>query len=103
MIVLFCLVEMMFQECLPQQERKAVNKRILFSINKSSHSTIRNEGFVKKNTFSLRQKTAFTGWNIYVRNGFTLVLIMVSTSMKFALNKRTLEKKSVSTRRNEWH
>ena len=36
-----------------------------------------------------------------IRNRFTLIWIMVWTSTKFALNKRTLEKKSASTRRNE--
>ena len=30
------------------KERKAVNKSILFALNKSSDSTIWNEGFVKK-------------------------------------------------------
>ena len=38
-----------------------------------------------------------------IKNGFTLIWIMVSTSTKFALNKRTLDKKSVSTRQDQKH
>ena len=41
------------------------------------------------------------GERLLFKNGFTLIWIMVSTSSKFALNKRTLDKKSVSTHRNE--
>ena len=64
---------------------------------------------LKKYVFTT-PKTAFTGRTIYkktrrkwfpilgerllyIKNGFTLIWIMVSTSTKFALNKRTLEKK----------
>ena len=35
-----------------------------------------------------------------MKNGFTLTLIMISTSTEFALNKRTLDKKTVCTVRN---
>ena len=65
-----------------------------------------------------RQKTAFTGSNILykkrkengfqqyergysIRNGFTLIWITVSANTKFALKKKALQQKSVSTRRNE--
>ena len=63
---------------------------------------------LKKYVFTT-PKTAFTGRTIYkktrrkwfpilgerllyIKNGFTLIWIMVSTSTKFALNKKTLEK-----------
>ena len=36
-----------------------------------------------------------------IKNGFTLSWIIVSTNKQFALNKRTLDRKSISTRRNE--
>ena len=62
MIVFFRLVETMFQEnpsfqlVETQEEKKAVNKRILFTLNKSSHSTSWNKGFVKKIGFHYSEK-----------------------------------------------
>ena len=39
-----------------EEEEKAVNKRILFPLNKSSDSTSRNEGLVKKISFHCMEK-----------------------------------------------
>ena len=48
----FRLVETDFSaKWFSQEERKAVNKRIVFPLNKNSDATSRNEGFLKKIDF----------------------------------------------------
>ena len=39
-----------------QEQKKAVNKRILFLIDKNSDSTSQNEGFIKKIRFHYAEK-----------------------------------------------
>ena len=47
------------QQCFLQEERKAVNQRILFSLNKKSDSIRRNEGFVRKIRFQYAEKLLY--------------------------------------------
>ena len=58
----FRLVETDFRATNGFLKKKRKKKRILFPLNKNSDSTSQNEGFVK-----LRQKTTFTGRNIYIK------------------------------------
>ena len=47
-----------------------------------------------------RKRFPTVGERFLLKSGFSLIWTMVSTSTKDALNKRTLDRKSVSTRRN---
>ena len=80
---------------------KLENKRILFPLDKNSDSISQNEGFVKNIRFHYAEKLLSTvgisknnSLKMAIKNGVTLILIMVSTSTKFALNQRTLDRKS---------
>ena len=99
----------------PQAEKIAVNKRILFPLDKNTDSTSRNEGFfykkyvltTRKNCFHRQEYLQITRGKWFpmvgysIKNGFTSVWIMIPTRKIFALNKRALDRKSVFTRRNE--
>ena len=51
--------------------KKAVNKRILFPIDRNSDSTSQNEGFVKKIRFHYAEKLLSpAGISKHVKNGF---------------------------------
>ena len=93
--------------------KKVKNTRILFPRDKMFYSTSQNERFVKY--ISATRKSCFDifgyletniGNNLQYsersysfKNGGTLIWIMLFTSTKFALNKRTEDRKSVSIHR----
>ena len=72
--------------------KKAVSKRILFLLDKNSESISYNEGLAKKMRFNYAEKLlSLRGYS--VKNDFTLIWIMVSTSIKFDLNEKQQTKK----------
>ena len=93
---------------------KVVNKRRQFPIDRNSDSTSQNEGLSNNIRFHYAKRLFHwqeylktpkkwfpTGERLLYKNEATSFWIIVSTSTTFALNKRTLSRKSVSTRRNE--